>query len=132
MISKRAKNAGLKELEIFDRFEVDMTLPKHLVVKKSNGISIGGASWIDTDDGEMEEDNMNQMKMMGVPVSGSWNDGNEKLSFRQNLAKWLLKEKKEIPLTKEITVLEFFTALSKSFKELTPIADSRSLYSERR
>jgi len=126
MISKRAKAAGLKELEIFDRFEVDMTLPKHLVVKKSNGISIGGASWTE-EDGETEEDGRFNLTM-GVPVSGNWNDGNEKLTLRQNLANWLLKKKKEIPLTKEITVLEFFTALSKSFKELTPIADIAEHY----
>ena len=67
MISKRAKNAGLKELEIFDKFEVDMTLPKHLVVKKSSGISVGGASWAD-EDGETEEDGRFSLTM-GVPVS---------------------------------------------------------------
>ena len=126
MISKRAKNAGLKELEIFDKFEVDMTLPKHLVVKKSSGISVGGASWAD-EDGETEEDGRFSLTM-GVPVSGSWNGGDEKLTLRQNLVKWLSKEKKEIPLTKEITILEFFTSMSKSFKELTPIADIAEHY----
>jgi len=126
MISKRAKNAGLKELEIFDKFEVDMTLPKHLVVKKSSGISVGGASWAD-EDGETEEDGRFSLTM-GVPVSGSWNGGDEKLTLRQNLVKWLSKEKKEIPLTKEITILEFFTSMSKSFKELTPITDIAEHY----
>ena len=127
MISKRAKNAGLKELEIFDKFEVDMTLPKHLVVKKSSGISIGGASWAD-EDGEMEEEMTRGNFSLSTPVSGTWNDGNEKLTLRQNLVKWLSKEKKEIPLTKEITILEFFTSMSKSFKELTPIADIAEHY----
>jgi len=56
MISERAINAGLKELEIFDHFQIDDTLPKHHVDNKdtklidnsvpidnwSGSISVGG------------------------------------------------------------------------------------------
>jgi len=36
MISERAKRVGLKELAIFDYFEIDQNLPKHKKEKSDN------------------------------------------------------------------------------------------------
>ena len=40
MISQRAKNVGLKELEIFDNFRVDINLPKHKENVDENSINV--------------------------------------------------------------------------------------------
>ncbi len=121
MLSERAEKIGLKELSIFDSFEIDYNLPKFIIEKKSN--NIGNASWMDSELDEME------MPAISLPTSGDWNDNTkEKLTFRQHLLNYLSKNKKEIPLTKQITVLQFFASLSCSLKELEVITEISEHY----
>jgi hypothetical protein len=117
MLLNRSKNAGIKELEIFDNFIVDKNLPKH----KKN----------DTDERKINFSSNNEGRLS---VSTFSNDGdfgdNSNLSFFNRikiaftLKKFLqnqkLKMKKELNL---ITIREFFLNTSKNFKELTPIAE---------
>lgn len=103
MISQRAKRAGLKELEIFDNFYIDRNLPKHIVeTPKEMGNSISfntdsNSAWItvpmSSEDGDMEN--------------------YEKTSLRTRIGNWILKVKTK--KRKKISIIDFFTSLSKSY-----------------
>jgi hypothetical protein len=119
MISERAKRAGLKELQIFDNFIVDYELPKHKNgLSNGNTLTINGNSvWVDS---------------ISVPTSGgNWGQTVIKLTLREKIANWLLKapkEKKEKAPVRKISITEFFTGVSKSYEELTPIAEIAQYY----
>lgn len=134
MISDRAKRVGLKELAIFDYFEIDLNLPKY---KEDNPFNL-------------KEDGTPQMAFGGThnneawisvptnnPMNGSlWINGREiKPPLKERFIGWLYKiltksrtTREEEKPTKKITVVEFFTQLSKSYDELTPIAEIAKHY----
>jgi hypothetical protein len=126
MISERAKRVGLKELAIFDYFEIDHNLPKYKKVVK---LRYDG-------DMEMEDSNLPQITInnsgawIGTPMSGGVSY--TKLSFRERIANWLLKnttkQEKEKRVVSKISIIEFFTRLSGSYTELTPIAEVAQHY----
>jgi hypothetical protein len=157
MISSRAKRAGLKELEIFDNFQIDNNLPKYTNVEDpnlENTITFGNAT------GSMSTNNViggSFITLNGNPSSGvwltqqddtpSWLDGSvgdtasmpTKFSRRVRIINWLLKkmqgehdkdEKKKEALakTKLISITEFFLGLTQSHQELTPIAEISEHY----
>jgi len=123
MISDRAKRAGLKELEIFDRFEIDSNLPKHKKVSRFNDGEM---------EGEMPEITISGSGVwMGTQVTGNIGTTYIKLSLRERIAKWLLrpsKQEKEEKFVSKISIIEFFTRLSGSYTELTPIAEIAEHY----
>ena len=137
MISQRAKRIGLKELEIFDHFYIDQNLPKH---KKEKNFEYNESE---------DEPSVPQMTFGGtndawlsVPVSNVSqvtlnSDGSYSYpKIRRGLKQWLLnklqpkstaEEKQKVPM-KLISVVEFFTNLSGSYEELTPIAEIAAHY----
>ena len=116
MISERAKRAGLKELMIFDNFETDNNLPKFTQQIRTEGITVSGNSvWFNAT----------------VPSNEGWMvDGSP--SSGEKMRNWLIRllegKKKPKVIKKQISVLEFFSGLSKSYEELTPIADIATHY----
>lgn len=130
MISQRAKRIGLKELEIFDQFYIDQNLPKH---KKVNYNEDG----FDKTVPPMRFGNTSDA-WVSVPVSNAINsDGSYSYpKIRRGLKQWLLnklqpkstaEEKEKVPM-KLISVVDFFTNLSGSYEELTPIAEIATHY----
>jgi hypothetical protein len=133
MISQRAKNVGLKELAIFDYFEIDENLPKHKrenenaddsTPKLSWGIH-GNEAWVTVPTNGTNSGN-NMISVNGVEV---------KPPLKARLAGWLLKKIQktqstqiEKPPVKLISIVDFFTELSKSYEELTPIAEIAEYY----
>jgi len=142
MISQRAKRIGLKELEIFDHFMVDSTLPKYSYIEKNEldgegqvrftGGAGNSTAWIvsaeDSDTISWGETSTNEMPT--------------KFSLRVRIINWLIRkmqgeydkdekkkeEKEEKAKTKLISITEFFLGLTKSHQELTPIAEIAEHY----
>ena len=135
MISSRANRVGLKELEIFDYFQVDKSLPKYKSEANVDGkrLSYDG-----------EEDSLSPQAWVTVPNNGTntmsggiWVNGVEIKPLKARIIGWLLKKLQKNNSTQEeqqkkgrklISVVEFFTGLSKSYEELTPIADIAEHY----
>ena len=116
MISNRAKRIGLKELEIFDNFFIDKTLPKFKMESTNNKADMGGVSWSTPSEG-------------GVTDSGNWENDSGGFSFRRKLISLLSpKDKKPKQPKRTLTTLELFTALSKSYKELSKIGEVAEHY----
>jgi hypothetical protein len=141
MISERAKRVGMKELAIFDNFEIDFNLPKHKRVSNGN-------------DGEKDAPTTPSIAWgiggtttneawVGVPTNqttGIWYDNQHfvpehKVPLKAKLAGWLLKKIQksqstqiEQPKTKLISIVEFFTQVTKSYEELTSIAEVAEHY----
>src|ERR1035437_72397 len=137
MISQRAKRIGLKELEIFDNFHIDQNLPKHKKEKNFNyneGESDGIApsmtfgssndAWISVPVSNVPQVTLNADGSYSYPIA------------RKGLRQWLInklqpkstaEEKQKVPM-KLISVVDFFTNLSGSYKELTPIAEIATHY----
>lgn len=137
MISQRAKRIGLKELEIFDHFYIDQNLPKHKKEKNSDynqgevdgtipQMAFGGSNdaWISVPTSNVPQITLNADGSLSYP------------KIRKGLRQWLLKklqpkstaeEKQKVPM-KLISIVEFFTNLSKSYEELTPIAEIATHY----
>ena len=115
MISERSAKEGLtKELQIFDYFEIDQNLPKH---KKIGDNDMYTKSSVLTDS--------NVAWGVGVPINEkNWN-GN-KITLRTRIANWLLRRKPKYK--KSMTVIEFFTRLTKSYEELSPIGEIADHY----
>lgn len=139
MISERAKRAGIKELEIFDNFQVDSTLPKY-GIKENNGAKSQGA-YISFDNASTQMNvsavstgsfgtptniwvTPNEAVPMNDPIGFS--GSNEKRSFK----KWLLRklDNKGKTTRKRITIFEFFTRLTSSYEELVSIAEIAKYY----
>jgi hypothetical protein len=140
MISERAKRIGLKELQIFDNFEIDQNLPKHKKVNSGNdgekdattpsiawGNTIGGNdAWVSVPTSQVTT---------AISFDGQRFIPEHKVSLKVRLASWLLKKiqktqstQVEQPKTKLISVVEFFTQVTKSYEELTPIAEIAEHY----
>lgn len=132
MISERGKKAGLKELSIFDNFQIDYNLPKY--EKKDD---IGKVKY---------DSNTPNEAWVGVPSNeggttpdgGIWIDGVQiKPRLRERLFNYFLKKlnksyamqnEEEKKGRKLLTIVEFFTMLIQSYEELTPIADIAEHY----
>lgn len=118
MISQRAKRAGLNELEIFDSFQIDRNLPKY--TNDNDSINHGSLNMsVDTTSG-----------WITVPMSEDGSVDYEKKNIRTRIGNWILgkTKKPKIKKVKKISILEFFTSLSKSYEELTPIAEIAEHY----
>jgi hypothetical protein len=137
MISERAKRVGLKELQIFDNFEIDQNLPKHKKEKDdqdgTSKVVFGGVhsndAWISVPTSSVSTATVASWGSNGVVIY--------KPSLKEKLISWLLKKLQKTQSTQEeelkknrkiITVVEFFTQLTKSYEELTPIAEIAEHY----
>jgi hypothetical protein len=135
MISERAKRVGMKELAIFDYFEIDQNLPKHKKVRSDNEgekMAWGGV------DGSVPQvwTNVPNNDMNGI--SGIMINGVQiKPPLRARIAGWLLRKIQSSQSTQEaelkknqklISIVEFFTQVTKSYEELTPIAEIAEHY----
>jgi len=129
MISDRAKRAGLKELDIFDYFEVDQNLPKHQKdsdnkVEVNEGWGTTPQAWISVDN-STSGDNFGTVWVNGTQL---------RTPLMRRFKDWVIsklqstRQAEEKRPKKLITVIDFFTQLSKSYKELTPIADIAEHY----
>jgi len=134
MISERAKRVGLKELAIFDYFEIDQNLPKHKREKRDNECEKMG--W--GSDGTVPQVWTNVPTNDMNAISGIMINGVQiKPPLRARIAGWLLKKIQSSQTTKEtelkrnqklISIVEFFTQVTKSYEELTPIAEIAEHY----
>lgn len=139
MISERSKRADIKELEIFDSFKIDSTLPKYsgeqindeegntiFLSPTVNGIRVGP-------DGTSTNSSVwvtpNESWGM-VPTNEGWSvDIPKKVNFFSRLQiMFTLKKRIEKAKAKEkiqnlISIRDYFTNLSDSFNELTPLAE---------
>lgn len=120
MISYRAKNVGLKELEIFDKFIIDKKLPKY---KKDNeGNSISGGFVIETDN-----------VAMGSNLTSWGNDGSVEVSsfstiinFIKNLFNKIfgkIQERKHYD-----TILDFFNDFEGKVQDIKVIDEMADYY----
>jgi hypothetical protein len=131
MISERAKRVGLKELAIFDYFETDQNLPKYKRENESSDDSTPKVAW-----GTANEAWISVPTNAQNSVGTLWVNGVEvKPPLKARIAGWLLKKiqktqstQVEKPPVKLISVVDFFTELSKSYEELTPIAEIAEHY----
>ena len=130
MISQRSKRAGIKELEIFDKFRVDTSLPKYKQGDDDNTIK---SSFIN---GNIEGITVDSDSNAGIWLNNNgWNidsneddDSFEKMSFFKRL-KIAFKPKKHISKKKKmIKIRDYFINLADHFNELTPIADVADHY----
>jgi hypothetical protein len=144
MISKRAKQVGLKELEIFDNFYVDQNLPKYRKEDKSKNsyesdqkdvddsmptLAVGGNNaWVNVP---------SQSITTGIYFDGQHFIPDHRIPLKEKFIKWLLKNLQKSKSTQEqkpekpvkvMTIVEFFTNLSKSYEELTPIGEIAEHY----
>jgi len=152
MISERSKRADIKELEIFDNFKVDRSLPKF--VGEPSEDSSGNMIWIaptqTTTDGTIrvgpDGTSTNAgvwitanspSESWGVPTDGSVSisyDEKKKLNlFRRLGIAFTMKRKIEKEKAKKkqenlITIRDYFINLADSFNELTPLADIADHY----
>lgn len=130
MISDRAKRVGLKELAIFDYFEIDRNLPKY---RKDKDDYEGSKMSFDGETPDQAWVTVPTNNPMGGTL---WINGREiKPPLKERFISWLYKKltksqatREEIKPTKKITVVEFFTQLSKSYEELSPIAEIAKHY----
>ena len=150
MISERSRNnAGIKELQIFDRFKVDKTLPKYsgemkeeddgkIVFRSANFVADTGTNtstnpgvWVAVP----SQDESNEG--WGVPVNGGISvdyDGKKRLHlFRRLRIAFTLKKRIEKAKEKKraenlISIRDFFINLADNFTELTPLGDIADTY----
>jgi hypothetical protein len=131
MISDRAKRIGLKELAIFDYFEIDQNLPKHKKEQSNQeGVVWGGTvtneAWVAVP----TNGNINEVRRLpnGTLIYGY----TRKERFINWLGKKLLPKSTPFEEAKKsqklISIVDFFTKLSKSYEELTPIAEIADHY----
>lgn len=128
MISKRG---GIKELQIFDSFEIDYNLPKYAQSKENDNYARGSFITVNNGTGTLTGSNA------GITIQGGWITGTQsfgdnhylsKPTLRERLIDWLSKKPKVTKPVAKIGVIEFFTKLTKSFEELTPVADIATHY----
>lgn len=146
MISERAKRADIKELEIFDHFEVDRNLPKYSSegkpetkenlnyitiqsdVSTNSVYGVGTALttpqvWVNVPRSDEEAN------AVAVPMEGR--NGEKYMKQKKTLKKWLvnkLQSGKKEGSRKLISIVDFFTQVTKSYEELTPIAEIATHY----
>ena len=123
MISQRLKREGIKELEIFDNFKVDSSLPKY---KEGN-------KYINASNNQLI---VNSDFNAGIWVDGNWfnpnanesDDSLDKMNFFKRL-KIAFKHKKYMSKRRKmIKIRDYFINLADHFNELTPIADIADHY----
>ena len=123
MISQRLKREGIKELEIFDNFKVDSSLPKY---KEGN-------KYINASNNQLI---VNSDFNAGIWVDGNWfnpnanesDDSLDKMNFFKRL-KIAFKPKKYMSKRRKmIKIRDYFINLADHFNELTPIADIADHY----
>lgn len=131
MISKRSSNAGIKELLIFDYFQIDKSLPKYnnrnestLKYESSNGM----ISVINTDTNGFGSFGSSDRRILHNEYKFKPPIKERIINYLLNLLQKSKEERNDKPLTTSISILEFFTSLSKSYKELTPIAEIAAYY----
>jgi len=144
MISERAKRVGLKELEIFDNFEVDHNLPKYhsenggAKVEEFRGLTAVGAnnSWV-----SINSDTSTALATPQIWIAPS-NERDQNVVFenghyayktpKKSLKKFLLNllDDKKVDNPKRITVVDFFTNVTKSCEELTIVAKIAKYYED--
>jgi len=111
MISNRG---GIKELKIFDNFEIDRKLPKYAQSEDLNNRDDNSFITIN--------DNTATLSGSGVWINSVPSSGDiDRLTFREKLANWISRKPKVKTPVAKITVIEYFTKLSKSFEELVRI-----------
>lgn len=106
MISERAKRIGIKELDIFDRFEVDLNLPKYKKSNTINDTSVSEGSFV-INSGE----------------TGIINKTNKILTFFKFNKIFKIFNKK-----KNFSVSQFFLGLSKSINDLETTTEIANYY----
>lgn len=129
MISERAKRVGLKELAIFDYFEIDRDLPKYQ--KDNQGNVIAGMVYSNTI--TVDAGTVPQAWVAVGGNNGEVDNSREKISLKTRFANWLLSgrsTKTEKAPTKKITIVEFFTSLTKNYEELSPIGEIAEHYEQ--
>jgi len=144
MISERAKRVGLKELEIFDNFEVDHNLPKYhsenggAKVEEFRGLTAVGSnnSWV-----SINSDTSTALATPQIWIAPS-NERDQNVVFenghyaykapKKSLKKFLLNllDDKKVDNPKRITVVDFFTNVTKSCEELTIVAKIAKYYED--
>lgn len=139
MISENSlSRTGVKELEIFDFFEIDQNLPKYKITH-TNQISYGATATVSGFDNSITNprwfippsNDPNRSRLM-MRFNNRTGVVEAYLTFRQKIALFFLKmiDKNAFKSrgVKQITVVEFFTQLAKSSKELTPLAEIAEHY----
>ena len=127
MVSSRAQRAGLKELEIFDYFQIDSNLPKYKKKeeKKSNDL-------IGFDNTPIPAFGTVSNNSIAVDGRGqilqSEGDLNEQ-SILLKTFKYLLKKLFKKPV-KKFTILQFFVGLSKSISDLKTTKEIANYYEQ--
>ena len=122
MISNRSKRANLKELLIFDYFEVDKSLPKYSNENKENtyigfGHNQSDESWDVTP-------NPSEFSVEIAPNGSLFYNG----TLKGKIIHWLINKLTKNSAKVKISIKDFFTSVSKSYKELTPIGEIAEYY----
>ena len=148
MISQRSKKAGIKELEIFDNFEVDKNLPKYHSENGGAKVELGlpyppnsyigisvdnygstsaattGTSpsvWI------VPQSNENPRDPNVVFENGHYTYKTPKKTLRKFLLD-LLEDKNKEKSPKKITIVDFFSNVTQSCEELTTVTEIAEYY----
>lgn len=126
MISERAKRVGMKELAIFDYFEIDNELPKYKDAENTfSGSILVHGNTISIDQGTVPQ------AWISAIGGNSGEVDNTRISLKTRFANWLLSgrsTKTEKAPAKKITIVEFFTTLTKNYEELSPIGEIAEHY----
>ena len=147
MISERSKNAGIKELKIFDNFRVDKTLPKHagkesvdndgrVIFNISNNNFVGGVNTSTNDEGvwlstPSEGNSIESWGDTGIVLSAELVDKLnifKRLAIAFTLKRRVEKEKQRKKKENLITIRDYFIKFAEEFDELTPLADIGNHY----
>lgn len=127
MISQRAKRVGLKELEIFENFQIDRNLPKHkkpieVNEEQLNSITINATNSAFVTIGGDSIQNTTILTPQDSSVDYKRNPNYLKQFI--NFLISIIKHKKKF------TILQFFVGLSKSVEDLTTTIKTASVYEE--
>ena len=115
---------GHKELQIFDRFEIDYNLPKNKNSTLTSSIVVGGAT--STSNVSFIGQSLQGFSVSSTPVDSA-NYGEKKrksfVGFINRMQKRFSEKK-----TKQITVVEFFTGLETNMDKLENLNDLAAYY----
>jgi hypothetical protein len=142
MISERAKRAGLKELEIFDNFEVDRNLPKYHSENGDAKVEVQNVYIpIQTTDWGTQSTALTNLVQTAwvsipqesVPVNTVFNTNDGEKFGKRNIKNWLISKlegKKKGKSPKKISIVDFFANVTKSCEELTTIEEIAKYYED--
>lgn len=146
MISNRSKNAGLKELKIFDNFIVDKTLPKFVNEKNKKGLDepntvvfANNTFNVDSSTGTPLNNAFISIDSNGLEPSEEWgvsfidSNGNKfgfwkKIFMFFTINSLIKKVEDKKKLDNLMSIRDYFLNFSDSFNELTPLADIANHY----